>query len=69
MLVLLIDRIYEYAAVINSCGIIYISSCMKIDAGVQALLRFSFENLRICNDGITEGRDLEITLFRLGRAP
>jgi hypothetical protein len=60
MLVLLIDGIYEYAAVIDSRGMIYISSCMKTGAGIQALLRFSFSNLRSCNDGITEGRDLEL---------
>jgi hypothetical protein len=31
---------------------------MKIDARVQAILRFRFRNLRGCNAGITEGRDL-----------
>jgi hypothetical protein len=36
----------------------YIPSLMKIDAGVQAILRFSLRNLRGCNVGITDGKDL-----------
>jgi hypothetical protein len=40
---------------------IYIPSFMKISTGVQAILRFSHRNLRGCNVGITDGRDLLIT--------
>jgi hypothetical protein len=36
----------------------YTPSLMKIDAGVHAILRFSLRNLRICNVGITIGKDL-----------
>jgi hypothetical protein len=37
---------------------IYILSFMKIDADLQAILRFGLRNLRGCNVGITEERDL-----------
>jgi hypothetical protein len=40
-----------------SCGMIYLSSFMKIGTGVQAILRFCFGNLNGCNFGITDGRD------------
>jgi hypothetical protein len=38
-----------------------IPSFMKIGTGVQAVLRFSLINVRGCNVGITDGRDLWIT--------
>jgi hypothetical protein len=31
---------------------------MKIDAGVEAVLRYYLRNLRGCNVGITDGKDL-----------
>jgi hypothetical protein len=34
-------------------GMIYIQSFMKIGAGVQAILRCCFSNLKRCNVGIT----------------
>jgi hypothetical protein len=37
---------------------------MKIGRGVQAILRFFFRNLRGCNVGITDGRDILITPLR-----
>jgi hypothetical protein len=40
-----------------SCGMIYETSFMKIDAGVQAIIRFCFRNLRGCNVGITDGKE------------
>jgi hypothetical protein len=47
-----------YAVEMASCGIIYIPSFMKNGAGVQASLRFSFGNLRGCNVGITDMRNV-----------
>jgi hypothetical protein len=35
---------------------------MKIGTGVQAILRFCFRNLRDCNVGVTDGRDLFMAL-------
>jgi hypothetical protein len=40
-----------------SCDI-YISSFMKIDAGVQAILNFCLRNVRDYDVGITDERDL-----------
>jgi hypothetical protein len=42
----------------GSSGMIYAQRFMKIDTGVQAILRFCFSNLKSCNVGITEDRDL-----------
>jgi hypothetical protein len=47
-----------YAVEMASCGMIYVSSFMKIGRGVQAILRFCLRNLRDCNVGTTDGRDL-----------
>jgi hypothetical protein len=47
-----------YGVEMISRGTIYILSLMKIDAGVQATLWFSFRNLRGCNVGITDGEYL-----------
>jgi hypothetical protein len=41
-----------------SCGVIYKPSLMKIDAGVQAILRFCLRNLRGYNVRISEDREL-----------
>jgi hypothetical protein len=40
------------------CGMVCLPSSMKIDTGVQAILRFCFRNLRGCNVGITDVEDL-----------
>jgi hypothetical protein len=48
----------NYAVEMGSGGMIYIPSFMNNGTGVQALLRFSLRNLRDCNVGITDGRDL-----------
>jgi hypothetical protein len=58
MLVLLIEEFYRLLHCDGLCGMIYIPSFMKTDVGVQAILRFSIENLRGCNVGITDGRNL-----------
>jgi hypothetical protein len=47
-----------YAIETTSCGIIYLPSFMKIGTGVQVILRFCFRNVRGCNVGITDERDL-----------
>jgi hypothetical protein len=41
-----------------SCGMIYTPSFVKTGTTVQAILRFCLRNLRRCNVGITDGRDL-----------
>jgi hypothetical protein len=41
-----------------SCGIIHLPGFMKIGTGFQAILRFCFSNLKECNVGISDGRDL-----------
>jgi hypothetical protein len=48
----------KYAVEIASCGKIYLISFMKIGTGVQAILRFCLTNLRGCDGGITDGKDL-----------
>jgi hypothetical protein len=47
-----------YAVGMASCGMIYVPSFMKIGTGVQAVLKLCLRNLRGCNVGITDGRDL-----------
>jgi hypothetical protein len=42
----------------DSCGIIYLPSFMKIDTGVQAILRFFLRNLRGCNVGFIDEKDI-----------
>jgi hypothetical protein len=46
------------AVEMSSGGMIYVQSSMKIDTGVQAILRFCLSNLKGCNVGIIDGRDL-----------
>jgi hypothetical protein len=48
----------KYASQMASCGTMYVPSFMKIGTGVQAILKFCLRNLRGCNVGITDGRDL-----------
>jgi hypothetical protein len=50
----------EHGIEIVSCGMIHIPSFMNIDAGVQAILKFSLRNLRGCNVGITDRGDFEL---------
>jgi hypothetical protein len=47
-----------YANEFGSGGMIYVPRFMKTYTGVQAILRFCLRNLRGCNVGITDGRDL-----------
>jgi hypothetical protein len=42
----------------GSVGMIYIQSFMKIITGIQGILRFSPRNLKGCNVGIIDDRDL-----------
>jgi hypothetical protein len=49
---------YEVGLEMASCGMIYIPSFMKIGTGVEAILRFCVTNLRDCNVGTPDGRDL-----------
>jgi hypothetical protein len=48
----------KYAVEMASCGMINTPSFMKIGAVLQAILRFGLRNLRGCNVGIIDGRDL-----------
>jgi hypothetical protein len=41
-----------------SCGMIFLPSYMKTGAGVQAVLKFCLRNLRGCNVGISEVKEL-----------
>jgi hypothetical protein len=42
----------------DSGGMIYIPSFMKIDTGVEGILGFCLRNLKGQNAGVTDGRDL-----------
>jgi uncharacterized protein YraI len=54
----------KYAVGMDSCGMIYVPSFVKIDTGVQAILRFCFRNFGGCNVGINDGRGFLIRPFR-----
>jgi hypothetical protein len=47
-----------YAIQMTSDGMTYIPSFVKIYTGIKAVLRFCLRNLRGCNIGITDGKDL-----------
>jgi hypothetical protein len=47
-----------------SSGTINVPSFMQIGAGVQATLRFFPRNLRGCNVGIADGRDILVMPLR-----
>jgi hypothetical protein len=47
-----------YSIETASCGMIYLPSSVKIGPGVQAILMSCLRNLRGCNVGTTDGRDL-----------
>jgi hypothetical protein len=48
----------DCAADMASCGLLYIPNLMKTGTGVQTILRITLRNLRDCNVGITNGRNL-----------
>jgi hypothetical protein len=48
---------------------IYKPSFMRIDAGIPAILRGCLRNLRGCNVGITDRKDLYDTPLRWGWVP
>jgi hypothetical protein len=48
----------KYTVEMASDDMIHVSSFMKIGTGVQAILRGFLRNLRGCNVGITNRRDL-----------
>jgi hypothetical protein len=56
-----------YAVEMASSGMIYLPSFMKIATGDQAILRFGLRNLKACNVGITDGRDLRSVPLRWTR--
>jgi hypothetical protein len=39
-------------------GILYLPGFIKSGTGTQPILRFCLNNLRDCNVGVTDGRDL-----------
>jgi hypothetical protein len=53
-----------YAIAIISVGMIYIPRLTTIGSGIRVLLRLLPANLRSCNVGITDGRNLGTPLFR-----
>jgi hypothetical protein len=55
MMVLLMKEIFLSRPEMALCGVIRLSSFMKIGIGVQAILRFSVRNVKCCNVGITVG--------------
>jgi hypothetical protein len=46
------------AVKMGSGGMIYSPSFIKIGIGIQVTLRFCLSNLKCCNTGVTDGRDL-----------
>jgi hypothetical protein len=48
----------KYSVEMASGSMMYIRRLITIDSDVQAILRFWFNNLRGCNVGTTDGRDL-----------
>jgi hypothetical protein len=47
-----------YAIEMASYSMTYLPSFIKIGSGIQAILRVCLRNLKGCNVGITDGRDL-----------
>jgi hypothetical protein len=54
-----------YTVEMDSDGMIYAQSFMKISTDFQALLRFCLRNLRDCNVGITNGECINYA-FEIG---
>jgi hypothetical protein len=48
----------KHAVEMASFGMIYVPSVLKIGIGVQRVLRFCLSNLRGCNVGVIDRRDL-----------
>jgi hypothetical protein len=48
----------KYTVEMALCGMIDIKSFMKIGTGVPKILKFGLRNLRGCNVGITDGKDV-----------
>jgi hypothetical protein len=48
----------KYVVEMGSGGMMYLLGFMKIGVGIQAILGVCLRNLRGCNVGITDGRDL-----------
>jgi hypothetical protein len=57
-----------HGVLMGSGGMICIPSFMKIGTGVQAIL-FRLRNLRCCNVGITDGRNILIRQLRWAQMP
>jgi hypothetical protein len=47
-----------YTVEMASHGVIYIHIVMKSGTGRQAISRFSFSNLNVCEVGITDGKEV-----------
>jgi hypothetical protein len=58
MLALLVWVYMIFAVEMPSCGMIIVPSFMKIGTVIQAIVRFGLNNLKDCNVGITNGKDL-----------
>jgi hypothetical protein len=62
LLVLLMQGIYGFVVYAVEIAlvtmILYISSFMNNGTDVQAILKFCLRNLRGCNVGVTDGRDI-----------
>jgi hypothetical protein len=59
MLVLLMESNYEVNCLDGfRWHDIHILSFMKIDTGIEGILRFCLSNLKFCNVGVTGGSDL-----------
>jgi hypothetical protein len=48
----------EYVVKMTSYGMLYIPSFMKVGTCFEGILRFCLRNLKCCNVGITDDRDL-----------
>jgi hypothetical protein len=49
-----------------SCVLIYVRKFKKFGIGIQAILRFRLSNLRVCNVGISDERDLKTCAVDMG---
>jgi hypothetical protein len=48
----------KYIVEMGSGGMIYIPSLMKIVTGIWGLLKFCLRNVRRCNSGVADGKEL-----------
>jgi hypothetical protein len=58
MLVLTDQMFMEYAVKMASYDMIYMSRFMGVGTCFEGILRFCLRNLKCCNVGITDDRDL-----------